>query len=297
MHPYLFDIPLPGERTIRVPSYGFMILCGFLVCLWLVRRRGRRMGLDPVAVFDLVIVTLISGIVGARLFYVVDNWEFFRDELWQIPSIWKGGLVFHGGLMGGAAGLLASIWKKKLPLRTALDVVTSLIPLGHAFGRTGCFLNGCCFGKVTAAWTGIRFPRVLDAAGGIVRGNPFAHHFESGLVNAAQHWSLPVHPTQLYAVGYNLAIFAVLSYLLRRRWRAGEVAWFYGMFYGTARFVNEFFRVTERVPELGGLTVFQAISFAMVIIGFVMFLDGRRRPYQPLPEPWRPPPEQQRRRA
>lgn len=295
MHPYLFHIPLPWGGSFPVASYGTMILIGYLVSLWIGQRRGRRMGLDPLAMFDLFIVVLFAGIVGARLFYVIEDWGTFAEHPWRIIRLDQGGLSFFGGLMAGLAGLLVSIWKKGMPLRPTLDALVSVVPLGHAFGRIGCFLNGCCFGKVSDAWIAIRFPRVLGEGGRIVGCPVFIHHLEQGLVTAADKWSESVYPTQLYAVAYNFAIFALLSYLLWRRWRAGEIAWLYAIFYGTARYINEIFRVNPPIPQLGGMTIFQVLSFALVIFGFAMFLRGRLRPYEPLPEPWRPPPERRER--
>lgn len=264
MHPYLFEIPLPGGGTFRLPSYGFMILIGFLVCLYLLQRRGRRMGLDPTVLFDVAVWTLLGGLAGARVFYVLHHWADYAGRLWHVFFLWEGGLAFFGALIGGVLGLLAGLWWKRLPFRRTLDVTASLVPLGHAFGRIGCFLNGCCYGKPTDAWVGVKFPGLPEA----------------------------VHPTQLYAVGYNLIIFALLSYLLPRRRRPGEVAWLYPVFYGTARYFNEFFRGdTQAISALGGLTVFQALCLAAVAFGVVMLALSRRKPPVPLPEPWTPPEE------
>ncbi len=274
MHRYLFEIPLPGGGTFRLPAYGFMILVGFLVCLWLLQRRGRRMGLNPLALFDLAVWVLLGGLAGARIFYVIHHWSDFSDRLWHVFFLWEGGLAFFGGLIGGGLGLVMLVLSRRkppvrlraLPLRRTLDVTASLGPLGHAFGRVGCFLNGCCYGKPTDAWVGVKFPELPR----------------------------PVHPTQLYAVGYNLVIFALLSYLLPRRRRPGEVAWLYLVLYGTARYINEFFRGdpdTRPLPELGGLTVFQVLCLGAVLFGLVMLVLSRRKPPVPLPEPWTPPEE------
>ena len=208
----------------------------------------------------------------------------------------KGGLVFYGGLIGGGVALLFYTILKKMPLRRTLDVVMSVAPLGHAFGRTGCFLNGCCFGQITRSIFGVRFPRILEEGNVanslfnvgekyIAGSPPFVHHLRQGLVDKTAQWSLPVHPTQLYAVVYNLAIFGLVSWWFGRRWRAGDIAWVYAIAYGTARFINEFIRVTE--PVFAGLTIAQVICVPLVAFGVVMFVRGRRRPsepFEPLPE-------------
>jgi len=297
MHPYLIDIPLPGGHAFPIRSYGLMIVLGFLTCLWLVQRRGKRMGLNPTALFDAAVIALAGGIVGARLFYVIDNWDAFAGHLTRIIRIDQGGLAFYGGLMGGAVGLLGALWSKRLPIRPTLDVTVSLVPLGHAFGRIGCFLNGCCFGKVTHSWVGMRFPRILNSAGETIGSEPYVHQLRHGLIDGSQTWSLPVYPTQLFEVGYELLFFGILSYLLFRRRRAGDIAWLYIILYGSARFANEFFRAdTVPSPELGGLTIFQVLSLGAVAFGLLMLMDSVRRPAQPLPEAWQPAPAKGTRR-
>jgi phosphatidylglycerol:prolipoprotein diacylglycerol transferase len=298
MHPHLVKIPLPWGGTLTVASYGFLIMVGFLLALYLAQRRARMMGVSPTALFDSAVAMLIAGIVGARLFFVIEFWEElkFGENPIEILRIDKGGLVFYGGLIGGGLALLAMVMKKKMPFRATLGVICSVIPLGHAFGRLGCFMNGCCYGWITRAFLGLRFPRIL-AEGNvqdpqfnvgemhIVGSPPFMDHLTRTppLVDRADLWSLPVHPTQLYAVGYNLVIFGFLTYMLPRRWRSGEVAWLYGIFYGTARFANEMLRVTE--PLVWGLTVAQWICLPLVLFGLTMFAWQRTKASEPIPEP------------
>lgn len=298
MHPTLVKIPLPWGGTLTVASYGFLIMCGFLLALYLAQRRAKQAGVSPTALFDSAVAVLVGGIVGARLFFVIQFWEEygFGQRPFEIIRIDKGGLVFYGGLIGGGLALLLMMVRKKMPFRATLGVVASVIPLGHAFGRMGCFLNGCCYGYVTRSFLGVQFPRIL-APGSvedplynvdgqhIVGSPPFLDHLTRTppLVQKTDLWSAPVHATQLYAVGYNLAIFAFLAYMFPRRWRSGEVAWLYCIFYGTARFANETIRVTERV--FLGLSSAQWICLPLVLFGFVMFLRGRNMPPEPLGRP------------
>jgi len=265
-------------------------MVGFLLALFLAGRRGRRDGINPADLFDAGVIALLAGIVGARIFYVISEWHLFRTHPLEIIRIDKGGLVFYGGVMGGAAALLVVVLRKGLPFRRTLDVVVSVLPLGHAFGRVGCFLNGCCYGHITSSWVGVRFPRVVDPDTQMIVGSPpFLDHMQRGLVDASSSWSLPVHATQLYAVGYNLAIFAILTLWLPRRWRAGEAAWLYAILYGSARFANEMLRVTP--PVLFGLSIAQMFCVPLVIFGLVMLARERSKPRQPLPEPWHEPRE------
>ena len=290
MHPYLLEIPLPWGGHFRIASYGVMIVCGFLTCLYLMRGRARRMGLNPTAMFDAAVFALMGGIVGARVFFVLHHWSEYAERPLDIIRLDLGGLTFYGGLIGGATGLLLTVWTRRLPLLRTLDVGASLVSLGHAFGRVGCFLNGCCFGEVTDSWTGVRFPRILNDAGEIIGSIPYRAHMDRGLLTAAAERSLSVHPTQLYEVCYELAFFFILSYALTRRRREGDVAWLYAALYGCGRFVNEFFRADHaRLAGVGGLTSFQVMSLGLAVAGVVMLIRSRRRPSQPMPEPFEEP--------
>jgi phosphatidylglycerol:prolipoprotein diacylglycerol transferase len=322
MHPYLFDVPLPGGREFHVPSYGACILVGFLFCVFLARRRARRMGINPVDIFDMAVAVLMGGIVGGRAFYVIHHWAAFREAPWQAFNLTTGGLAFFGGFFGGAAAALITIGWKGMPLRPTLDVSLSLVPLGHAFGRLGCFLQGCCYGRVTDLPLGVEFPRVLSKEGFLVGSPAYVHQRTIGWAVETVQWfgdrfspsfmaefhdrtvmaataggparyfllasqtsSLPVHPTQLYEIGYNLLFFALLSWLLWRRRRAGNVACLYAVCYGTARFVNEFLRV-DTEPLVGPLTVFHLIAAAVAVTGAVLLARNMRAAPEPLPEPW-----------
>ena len=301
MHPHLFDIPLPWGGSYTIASYGFMIMCGFLACLWLLSRRSRQLGLNPADLFDTALAILVGAIVGARIYYVIYDWDSFSGNLWRIIRIDQGGLVFYGGMMGGTAALFLMMYLRKLPVRRTLGLACSLLPLGHAFGRMGCFLNGCCYGKITNSIVGMQFPKIvvegesahslLNLNGKMIAGSPpFIHHLFAGYVNAADSWSLPVHPTQLYAVGYNLLIFAIVSYVLYNRWRDGEAAWLYGVLYGTARYINEIFRAHPGEDLiLGSITAAQVIC--LILIGLGAFLLGRSRlqPSERPPERGEPP--------
>ncbi|MDP6439192.1 MAG: prolipoprotein diacylglyceryl transferase [Candidatus Brocadiia bacterium] len=299
MHPTLLKIPLPWGGHFSIPAYGFLIMCGFLVALAVARRRGRRLGINPDHIMDAALASLLGGIIGSRLFYVI----FFAPEIvWDNPlrifAIWEGGLVFYGGVIGGGVALFLTMARKGLPVRRTLDVILSAVPLAHAFGRLGCFMNGCCFGKVTELWLGIRFPRILEPGSGengfyevgaehITGSPPFVHHLSQSLVAKLDAWSQPIHPTQLYAVGYNLLVFGCLALVFYRRRRAGEVAWLYAILYGTARFLNEFMR-GDQEPVLLGVTIAQVICIPLAAFGLAALLRGRSLPREPLPEPWEP---------
>lgn len=259
-------------------TYGLLLAIGFLLGLYMIQRDAKRVGLDPQVIGDMAFWTLLVSIVGARIRYIIMFPEAFS---WSDPigwiAIWQGGLVFEGGLV---AGLLFCLWyvrRKKLEMGRTADVIMPYLPLGHAIGRLGCFLGvGCCYGKVTDVPWGVRFPRVpQDVSQPATGSEPFLNQFGS---KSAEHWSMPVHPTQLYeAVG--LLIICGLLLLLRKRWHpfAGFTAPLYLVFYGTLRFIVEFFRGDHNPTHLGSLSDQQVFSLLAVLVGIGIFLFSFRR--------------------
>jgi len=244
LHPILFHLgPLP------VRSYGVLILIGFLVALRYVllaaSRRPGREGLDGVApapgngvisadhVLDMALVGLVVGIIGTRVLFVALHWSLFRDNPLDALKVWTGGLSFVGGPIFGFAYVSWYCRRHGLPFRAVTDLASPGFALAYAFGRVGCFLNGCCYGHACSLPWAVRFqadgsPDVLTS---------------------------PSHPTQLYAAAISLTIFVVLHRLLKRPHQDGSVTIAYFALYAAYRFINDFFRAgaTSRVI-LGSLT-------------------------------------------
>ncbi|HVZ81516.1 MAG TPA: prolipoprotein diacylglyceryl transferase [bacterium] len=175
--------------------------------------------------FDLGVVVILSSIVGARIFYVLENYTEFQNGHWlDAIKVWEGGLVYYGGFFGAVAGALVWVRHEKWPAVRCLDLVAPYILLGQAVGRVGCFLNGCCYGNVAEPHSGF-----LDwGHGWIFPGAPDDH---------------PHLPTQLWELAGDLVLFFLL--LLLRRWIMrfpGLSIALYGLLYGTLRLVIEFWR-------------------------------------------------------
>ena len=158
-----------------------------------------------------------------------------------------GGLVYYGGMMASFAGFFLYTKKVRLPFLAAADFTIPYIALTHAFGRIGCFLNGCCFGKPCALPWAVRFP------GGIAA----------------------VHPVQIYEALFNFGLFVLLRGRYTRRHFAGEITALYLMMYPTGRFVFEFLR-GDQPPWLGSLTLHQLLSLAYWGAGFALYGILRR---------------------
>ncbi len=149
---------------LRLPGYGFMLVLGFLVSLYLMRRLARRVGEDPEVITQCGILALICGIVGSRAAYIIQHWDTqFADapnQLVAILSTPSGGLTYYGGVVLAIVAVLGFLRIKKLPIRRYLDILAVGMMVGLAFGRAGCLLNGCCYGGASRAdWPlGMRFP-------------------------------------------------------------------------------------------------------------------------------------------
>lgn len=207
-----------------------------------------------------------------------------RDCLLAL-KVWRGGLAYYGGFLFAVAFGLYYIRKHRMPMWRVTDLAAYGIPLGLFWGRMGCYLNGCCFGKVTRSGWGVVFPR---------GGATWRHQREVGLLPSAAAAALPVYPTQLYSSLINLAIFAVLYWGLRPRKRFdGQVFWWFGILYAIGRSVVEVWRDDDRGVWFGFISTSQLISIPWLALSFYMLRRLRRESLrkEPPPPPDQDPPE------
>ena len=246
MFPDLIDLGFLHLRT-----YGACMATGFLICWWLIEKLGRRKDLS-----NLLLALMVSGVVGSRVAYVIEHWQSeFAANPAQIIRVDQGGLMFYGGLI--LAIVVFFVWcgvKKEHPLALG-DLLCTVIPLGHAFGRIGCFFYGCCYGRDSDAWCAVTFPM----------GSP--SWFEHG------RRMVSVLPTQLFEAAALLALFAVLL-AVYRRWRRGT-AGLYMIGYAVIRFFMEYLRGDPRA-DVGPFSISQTISLGLAAVGLVFVWLGRR---------------------
>lgn len=261
MHPILFEIPridfgawVLGPIPIRM--YGLMIGIGFLISMYLASRQARKEGLDPDRILDMGVYLLLAAIVGSRILYVLTNLQEFTRNPLDAFAIWKGGLVFYGGLL---AAVPVGIWyvrRHKLPVWKTADIMAPYIALGHGFGRLGCFFAGCCFGSPCSG--------------------PFCITFSDP--HSLAPLGVPLVPTQLLESGGEFLIFGLLLLVRRFRKFDGQVFWFYPLFYAVLRFVLEFYR-GDAVRGLyfgGSISTSQIIAIGMAFLSIFMLWNLRR---------------------
>lgn len=251
MHPHLVSI-----FGIDITTYGLMVALAFMT-LWLTTvTRGRALGYPPDFIQNLLTLIVLTAMVGARALYVFIYWDYFSEHPSEIVFS-REGYVFVGGLIGSVAASAIFIkWNNRSALGVA-DLFAPYVPLAHAIGRFGCFLYGCCYGGLCSMPWGVRFPE----------GSPIHQKLVAeGLIDATSAWSLPVHPTQLYEMLFNLLIFMGILALRRVQTFRGQLAMAYIMSYGVARFIVEVYRVDPR-GEWAGMSTSQWISIVFLFGG------------------------------
>jgi phosphatidylglycerol---prolipoprotein diacylglyceryl transferase len=254
-----------------VTWFGILVASGFMAGLWTASRRAMRVGINPETVIDAGMWLLLGTIVGARAWFVVSYWDesFAGQPLKEIFMVQHGGLVFYGGLIGASLACAVFAAVKKLPLWRLADVLAPSIALGSFFGRWGCLMNGCCYGRPTTMPWGIQFPPEARAAGN----NTYPTY---------------VHPTEIYDSLLNLGLYALLAWLFRRKSFDGQVFAVYLICYAALRSFVEFFRGDYTpVHYWGGLTPGQIVSIGIALVGALLLwkLPRKAPPVQGDPNP------------
>ena len=266
MHPIAFDL---GSLPVR--WYGLMMALAFFAGLWTATRRARLANVSGDAIADVTLWLMAGSILGARFVYVTTYWkqEFANQPLSEIFMIQHGGLVFYGGLIGAALASVIYLRWKKLPVWKIADILAPSIALGSVFGRAGCLLNGCCYGRPCHWPWAIQFPNGSDA---------WSQQFQAGLVSATGP-SLPVHPTEIYDGLLNLLLYLALAWLFRRRKFDGQIFALYLVGYSICRFTVEFFR-GDYPPDhihFGLFTSAQLLSGPIFLAGVALWFWFARR--------------------
>lgn len=244
MHPIFLEF---GPLTIRY--YGLMAAVGFLLAYILLSINRKFASLNADDSSNLIFVTLITGILGSRIFYVIQFFDQFRGHLIDIVRIDKGGLVFYGGFFLALIATIIFCKIKKLDTIRIFDVLTPSLAIGHAAGRVGCFLNGCCFGSPTDSCLGVIYPKFSEAF--------------------YRYAGAPVHPVQLYEAFFNI-IICIVAMILLRKTKRGLTSGFYFVAYGIMRFLNEFSR-GDHILNNSSFTIAQLIGFCILPAGIIYF--------------------------
>lgn len=237
------DILVLGPITLH--GYGLMIAIGIFCALLMFEKRTNAKGLDKNIVYHLGFLSLLSGFIGAKLLYCIIEFETIRDDPWLALS--GSGFVVYGGIISGIVSAIIYCKLKHVSFLSYFDLAAPSIALAQGFGRIGCFLAGCCYGRETNSAFGIVFNHSLVAPNGV-----------------------KLIPTQLLSSAGDFMIAAILLLYARKERKQGRVGALYLLLYSVGRFVIEFFRNDDR-GYMGLLSTSQFLSLIVLSFAILMF--------------------------
>lgn len=236
-----------------------MAATGFLLGIGWTVKLAKKEGVDPQKVYDTCFWIIVSAIVGARIVYILVNLDHFINSPMDVVKLWQGGLVFYGGLIGAAAGVVVCTRKYGLDLWQFADLAAPGLALGHAVGRIGCLFAGCCWGAQTDVPWAITFHNAASLA----------------------PTGIPLHPTQIYSSLNEFSLFILLT--LIRPWRSfrGQIFLTWLALYSIGRGVIEAFRGdTPRGMWLDGTLSTSQIISVLTFTAAIYLLFRNRKKYQ-----------------
>lgn len=236
---------------ITIHGYGLMIAIGILVCIFMGTYRAKKRQLKEEAVLDIAILSVIAGFAGAKLLFVLVEFDSFLEDPLRILG--SEGFVVYGGIIAGVLAAILYCRRKKLSFLEYFDLLAPSISVAQGFGRIGCFLAGCCYGKETDAFWGVTFPEGSFAPAGI-----------------------PLIPTQLLSSVGDFLIMSVLLIYGRHSKKTGNTGALYLLLYGVGRFFIEFLRSDDR-GSVGLLSTSQFISIGIVLIALWIFYRNNEK--------------------
>lgn len=236
--------------------YGILIMLGVVLATVYASAQSQQFGIQKDDLYDTVLWSVPIGIVCARIYYVIFEWEQYKDNLLEIVATWHGGLAIYGGIIGGIIVIAVVCKVKKIHVMDMLDLCASAIPIGQILGRWGNFFNCEAYGSATTAPWRMVIGKTLEEAG--ATGN---------------------HPTFFYESAWNLIGFIILYFSSKKRKYRGEILLLYLGWYGLGRFFIEGLRTDSLYVWGTGIRVSQVVALICIIIGLGGFLLNRKMPF------------------
>ena len=256
MFPNLFQL-----GTFTIHSYGLLLAIAFLAGLRVALHYGKREQIEPARITDLVLYIFVSALVGAKLLHIIVDFSYYSKDWSRLLQLYRIGGVYYGGLILAVVVSVIYMRRHKMNFWRTADAMCMGLATGQIFGRSGCFLAGCCWGKEVSPDFpfGVTF-RSVEAANQV--GTPLF---------------IPLHPTQVYEAFAMLCVLAILVLAYRRKKYDGQQLFLYLFLYSVLRFCIEFFRGDPRGSVFGGaLSTSQLISLIILAGAFLAFLYQRR---------------------
>ena len=247
-----------------IAFYGIIIGCGMLLGMLVASKEYVRCGYKADDIQDFALFVIILGVIGARIYYVIFEWDYYSQHLMEIPNIRQGGLAIYGGVLTAIATCIVFCKKKKLEFFPMADAGVLGLILGQAMGRWGNFFNAEAFGGYTNSLFAMRIKESIVNPS-MINDNVAAH-----LQNIDGISYVQVHPTFLYESVWNLSVFFFLVWFSRRKKFKGQIFLLYLGLYGLGRFFIEGLRADSLMLFSTGIAVSQALSLVLVIVSIVL---------------------------
>ena len=231
--------------SITIHGYGLMIGLGVMAALLLGDYRSKKFGLNGDHIYGMTFSAVILGFIAARILFIITEWENFLQDPMQYLS--GAGFVVYGGIIGGFLTIYGFCKIKKIDMLSYLDLMITSVALAQGFGRIGCFLAGCCYGRETDSCLGVVFTNSDFAPNGV-----------------------KVLPTQLFMAGGDLILMAILLWYAAKRPMRGRTSMLYLILYSIGRFAIEFLRNDNR-GTVGVLSTSQFIAIFTLLAGILGF--------------------------
>lgn len=254
----LCEIPI-GDNTITIKFYGVIIAFGFILAALFGGRKAYTWKMSLDSMVDVLIYGIIGAVVGARAYYVIFQWDYYKDNLGDIFKIWEGGLAIYGGIIGGIIAAYFVCKKTKLPFLKLLDLVGMSLLIGQGIGRWGNYTNQEAFGVNTTMPWGMTSDKIVEYI--------YTHQSEFAKNGIEMNPDLPVHPTFLYESLWCLLGFVILYIVCQKFYKFdGQLILGYGIIYGLERMVVEGLRIDSLYIGNTDLRVSQVVSLALVLV-------------------------------
>lgn len=244
----------------RIAFYGIIIGIGMLAGIWIAQSDAKRRGQDPELYLDFALYAIICSIIGARLYYVIFEWDYYKNNLLQIFNLRAGGLAIYGGVIAGAITMIVYTRMKKVSFFSMADTGVLGLVTGQIIGRWGNFFNCEAFGGYTDSLLAMRIRRAL-VNDNMLNADVLNHRIVENGVEYIQ-----VHPTFFYESCWNLCLLLFMLWFRRYKKYDGQMLWIYLFGYGIGRFWIESLRTDQLILFGTGLPVSQALSLVLILV-------------------------------
>ena len=244
----------------QIAFYGIIIGIGMLAGLWIAQSDAKRRGQDPELYLDFALYAIICSIIGARLYYVIFEWDYYKNNLLQIFNLRAGGLAIYGGVIAGTITMIVYTRMKKVSFFSMADTGVLGLVTGQIIGRWGNFFNCEAFGGYTDSLLAMRIRRAL-VNDNMLNADVLSHKIVENGVEYIQ-----VHPTFFYESCWNLCLLLFMLWFRRYKKYDGQMLWIYLLGYGIGRFWIESLRTDQLILFGTGLPVSQALSLVLILV-------------------------------